>query len=266
MVPIRWIALGALALMSLGGCMSDQILQRKAVNLAREFVKDEMRDLSELELDYVRFATPEWQSSPMFKGVALNNSYNWTSQMGVPLDASTTEFNSLGERPAKTLYGCFVWIIPNSKECIIVTGICNPNLEGFSPLRAVRRPIHFGDPLKRAALDRVRTYILQEYSVIQSQPEINEVIRDRIRFSPPIVMESAFLSDLPPAGKKEYSFIWRLNPESKCLTVSGYGSPDFSDFKQEFTTIRPMSDLPENAPRVYQFTELPSYSLPPSKG
>lgn len=255
-----------LAFAVMSGCISDAAYQRSAMRRARTYVLDEMRDLNENQLAYVRFSTPEWQATKMFAAAAMDKSSTWRTMNQINFDKGSQEFNTATVRGPNTVYGCFVWRLPGDEECIIVSGVSRPNMQGWEPLGAVRRPIAFGEPKKLAALNSVRSHIFQEMTVLSGLKEVNDTLRDRIRFSPPVVMRSAFLPDTPVRdGFEEYSFIWLAEPQTKCVTVSGYAPSDFAEFQIMITTIRPVHTLPDS-PHIGNFTELRSEARPAQNG
>lgn len=236
------------------GCFSDDYHARAAMKRAREYVVDEMRELNENELDFVRFSNPEWQATPLFTRTAMDKA-GWETLSDIPLDPTSTVFDEAPAQQSTRTYGCFVWRFPGTNEVVIVSGTGLNNMRGWYPVRAVRRPIHFGDPGKLLALRDVREHVLQNLPLVHPQDQINAVVTERIRYSPPVVFESAYL-DTPPKNQKEYTFLWLSEPQTRCVTVSGYATPEFEKFKIERTMIRPVAEIPVNAKRIGNFTEL----------
>ncbi len=247
-------------------CISERENHRNALDKAREMVMEDLLDLNENQLNYVRFSQPELFISPLFLRTGVTSQISFNTMVGAPM-GNEESLNSYKDQKNSMYYANFVWILPNTNEVIIVSGTARQSLRYFDPLRAVRRPIVFGDHKKYNAIRIVRTYVTQEVVHIYNtrsddlvadvqSDDHNKAMINRVRFMPPTVIPTRYLpaSDCPD-DMQEYSMLWRGEYPNDVFCVSLFATPDFGKIDIVEAKIRPRSAIPQVEP-IRNFGEI----------
>lgn len=249
------------------GCYSAREIQRSAINRARDYAIENLHDLNENQVHFVRYAAPEFITAPLFTRLAITSQVTFNTMVGAPM-SSEESLNSYKEQKNTLYYGNFVWILPETNEVVIVSGTARKSMRYFDPVRAVRRPIVFGDPAKYNAVKKVRNYVLQDVlRIYNSRPDDlaqdldyddwNKSILNRVRFAPPMVYASSFMpAEDIPEDYKEYTMVWRGERPSDIFCVTIYATTDFRNVKIVSAQLRPRSVIPPDVEQIRNFGEI----------
>lgn len=206
----RTVALGVLCL-TLNSCKSREYYVEQAVEEARKYALEKLPELSPLQRNFIRYNKP----------VLMIENY-----MGREFFAVTP----IGGNDFAQM--CVMWQVPGEDLPVIVCGLSDHGIRGWSPNRILRRKYDDGNVSRDNAARQAMLYVVNNMLYLSSDDMI------RVRFAPPESFASDFPLDLNnrPENvqeasrnlKGQYSFAWPSTDKGKSIVVSGICGNNFS--------------------------------------
>ncbi len=191
----------------LTGCRSKAYYRAQAVEEAREYAMPKVRDLTEIQRDYIRYAPPQVMEEKIFYG------------------------KSSGSGKFDRIQTCIAWKVPDMDEYLVVFGWSAPNMVDWSPYQVIRKKYIIPNTSWNLALKNAVNYSMQNMLYL------NNATRNRIRFVPPEVCETkldmkgvkAKINNAEKAKNTEISkdsvqisMLWEGPRPDELVVVTGY--------------------------------------------
>ncbi len=221
------VLLAALTVAGLVSCKSREYYKEQAVEDARAFALDNLRDLTPIQRNFIRYNKPDLYAE---------------TYMGRDF---FTETKPVGGNDFCQM--CAVWRVPGDKIPIIVFGPSDHGIRGWTPTRVVRRQFRTKDVARESAIKNAMLYTMNNLLFLQDSD------RNRVRFSPPEVFITDFPLDVQGRNKNlqeavkdartQVSFVWPSDEGGKKIVVSGMCGPDFEGFMTVTGLLRTPEEL-----------------------
>lgn len=250
---ISTLTLAALmAALALCACNTDY--QTKAVEKAREYALDNLKDIPETQRDYIRYTDPEFLDQVIF----LNGS-------------KPTSRNNY-------MHTCIVWKVPGMTEKVVVSGTGDRMMREWNPNRVLLKNFPVIDPRRKEARYKATSYVMDRMLYLSD----NE--RNRVRFTAPEILKTSF--DVPyedEADKKkaaqkplsrweqylrsierkrvpeQFSLVWKGDKDGQRIVVCGFSSETMKDWTPRSGMLVQESDL-----KTHIVAEAPEDDVAPS--
>lgn len=206
------------------GCSSTAQLQDRAVERARNYLLKNSRDLTQAQIDFVRYNDPILLTSPIYSGAESGG-------MGVGLGS---ELNQI----------CVAWQIPGITELVMVYGTSDKRMEHWYPERIIRKNFITHKQEFTGAANKARAYAVSNLTGHLTALQLNKV-----RFTAPTVYVTNFPTAVDPqlklseteqqnARKKQQetlqvSLVWS-DSSSDVILFCGYFNPDYQNWDVNF--------------------------------
>ena len=159
----------------LSGCHSAAWYQNRAVERARAYLLEHSRDLTQAQIDFVRFNDPILLKAPIYSGAEAGG-------MTVGLGS---ELNQI----------CVAWQIPDMPELAMVYGTSNSQMEYWYPERLIRKNFITHKQEFMTAVNNARNYAMSNLVKTLTPLQLNQ-----IRFTAPTLYLTDFPASADPQG------------------------------------------------------------------
>lgn len=239
-----------LSLLSLTACQTQDYYRDRAVNRAREYAIPRLRDLSETQLDYIRYSPPALMEVPVFQ-----------------------RYETKDKTPAKNdIYQtCIVWNVPELDYSILVFGVSERRMNDWYPDRVIRKKFNTTTAARDEA---VRASV--EYAM-NNMLYLSDEMRNRVRFSPPDDYRTNFeidqdkykskkkmtrrekdLDAYKKSRYKQYSFVWNTDNDDEKIVISGVCFDNFDSWQPLNCMLRSKKDIEEHTVKEEKAAEKPA--------
>ncbi len=208
------VFLSVISAVLLCSCQSRDYYVERAVNDGREYALDHLKNLSPLQRNYIRYNKP----------VLMDEEYMTFQYSGGFTQADNNSFSQM----------CMVWNIPGEKLPVIVFGISEHGIRGWSPNRIIRRQFVTKDYYKESAIRNAALYVVNNMLFLPEE-DIN-----RVRFSPPEVYYTNFPLNFSAKGenikmlseklKSQIAIVWPAGKSGSKIVIAGIGMEDFAQW------------------------------------
>lgn len=214
----------------LAGCESDYT--EEALQKARAYTLENTRMLPEVSRKYIRFATPELQTTVIFSHYPMRlTEYDHISR--------NIDFNPRSDPGSASILSQFVWNPPDLGYSVIVIGQSQADMSSWRPLRVVLKDIapyrKDYENARAAAVSYVTNNMLylsnlERVRVRTSEAEVRETEFD-LEYMFEEQLESTtsewanFLQTLrEQRQRKQYSLIWKTDDGKRRIVITGLAS------------------------------------------
>ena len=217
----------------LSGCHSAAWYQNRAVERARAYLLEHSRDLTQAQIDFVRFNDPILLKAPIYSGAEAGG-------MTVGLGS---ELNQI----------CVAWQIPDMPELVMVYGTSNSQMEYWYPERLIRKNFITHKQEFMTAVNNARNYAMSNLVKTLTPLQLNQ-----IRFTAPTLYLTNFPASADPQGTLtpeesakieksrqtalQVSLVWKKEP-GKVVLFCGYFAPGFNGWNVNFAGEIPEDEL-----------------------
>jgi hypothetical protein len=217
----------------LSGCHSAAWYQNRAVERARAYLLEHSRDLTQAQIDFVRFNDPILLKAPIYSGAEAGG-------MTVGLGS---ELNQI----------CVAWQIPDVPELVMVYGTSNSQMEYWYPERLIRKNFITHNQEFMTAVNNARNYAESNLVKTLTPLQLNQ-----IRFTAPTLYLTDFPASADPQGTLtpeesakieksrqtalQVSLVWKKEP-GKVVLFCGYFAPGFNGWDVNFAGEIPEDEL-----------------------
>jgi hypothetical protein len=206
------LTLSLLAALALASCGID--FQTKAVEKARDYALDNLKQLNETQRDFIRYTEPTIMNRVIYR-------------MG----------DGKSDNSGDMLHLCMVWRVPGVDGSVVVAGHGERSLLEWSPDRILIEDMNAPDSVLAAANKEAVTFVMSRML------HLSDAERNRVRFTPPELFKTKF--DVDPEDVKasekplsrweaylkskekkaqpvQYSFVWNAEEAGGKIVVCGY--------------------------------------------
>lgn len=211
MSPVLRIAALVMLCLALNSCKSREYYVEQAVEDARKYALKKLPELSPLQQSFIRYNKP----------VLMIENYMGREFFAV----SPIGGNDFAQM-------CVMWQVPGEDLPVIVCGLSDHGIRGWSPNRILRRKYDAGNVSRNSAANQAMLYVVNNMLYLSGDDII------RVRFAPPESFASDFPLDLENRPediregsqkfKGQYSFAWPSTDKGKSIVVSGICGNNFS--------------------------------------
>ena len=222
-VAVAGVLLAILAV----SCQSREYYVERAADDAREFVLDNMRDLTPNQRNFIRY------NKPILYAETYSGGDFWITVQ--PLGGN--DYCQM----------CAVWEVPGEKLPIIVFGISDHGVRGWRPTKIVRRNFRTMEAIREQAINHAMLYAMNEMLYLRVSDS------NRVRFSPPEIFVTDFSLDIPSRNKDlqeaaknqkmQISFVWPSDEPGRKIVISGMCSAHYAGFVTVTGLLRTAEDL-----------------------
>ena len=195
-------------------CASDYT--DKAVDRARDYVLDNMKELKESDRDYIKYTPPEIGIGSIMKIGSKESSWN------------------------NQIQSTMTWRIPGESDPVIVVGYGPRNFWEWNAVRILRKQPKAPNSVEDTAISSAVRYVMNKMLYLSDGE------RNRVRFVPPEIRYTDFAlkveeesededeqrlrkitmeERLKAKGPDQYSFVWKADKEGQWIVVSGNSTP-----------------------------------------
>ncbi len=223
------ILTGALLAVLSVSCRSDY--SGDAVEKARSYALKNLRGITEMQREYIRFTQPQIFENMIFARYVTPLQSMGHFKVESPEDFPTAPFQDL-------MHSCFVWSPPDLGAYVVVMGDGDRNMFHWNPYRVLIKKYYPGDQALLSAVAASAAYAQNDMLYLSVEE------RNRMRFAEPESIEYTKLElKKPDAGsrktltpweeylaeleeeKKEYhqiSLVWKADDPKKKIVFSGW--------------------------------------------
>lgn len=225
---MKYLLMGLTLLSLFTSCMTAEQRTEEALGAARNKATNELRELNEIQVAFVKFTPPEMQQMPLFNYERAGEKGTFYSEA---FSTRPAGFDRTEKRPIRNRHFLtgFIWFLPDTNEIVVVTGVSDAELSDWTPLKVAHRPIIPAHPRKNEILKQAR-----EASLSRAEPYLgNEMLemnlRNKIRFEAPEVYRQKS-DDL----KHALTLIWRNDSDTQMgVHIIGNTNAQLGQFKIE---------------------------------
>lgn len=229
MVTILFRSLAVALLLLAGACKSRDYYVEKQVNSARAFALENLRELSPIKRDFIRYNPPTIMSQ--YYAGAEYDRMSFTGGNG---------FSQI----------CFVWNVPDENLPVIVFGVSENGMRGWSPLRLYRRQFRTYEYPREQAINNAVLFAMNNMLYLKN------AMLNRIRFSSPKIISTTFqlgMSERPltvqASGKdlpNQVSMVWPGEGKDEFFVVSGLCGQNFNKWFGVTALVRNAKDVKDH--------------------
>ncbi len=212
------------SLLSIAGCHSVAWHQERAVARAREYLLEHSRELTQMQIDFIRFNDPILLKSEIYSGAEAGGT---TVGLG-------SELNQI----------CVAWQVPDIPELLMVYGTSDSKMAHWYPERIIRKNFITHKQEFMAAVKTARNY-----AIANLLKQLTPVQLNRLRFTSPAVCQTNFSTSLDPQLKLteeeletsfkkqtdglQMSLVWPCE-NGTVLVFCGYAQSGFNGWEVNF--------------------------------
>ena len=208
-------------------CKSKEYYTEQAVEDARKFALENLRELTPLQRNFIRYNAP----------VLMSTTYMGRDFWAGIKPVGGNDFCQM----------CAVWEVPGEELPVIVFGPSDYGIRGWKPNRVIRRQFRIKELAREQAINNAMLYAMNNMLYL------NTAERNRIRFSPPEILLTSFPLDIPGRNtvlqtavkgfKNQVSFVWNGEDAGRKIVISGLSGENYAGFVTVTGLVRPDAEI-----------------------